>query len=161
MTSSTTMTGGGTDFSKAEIGKAESRNHGHAIQTLGREHVELVPFRPLAHGMALAYAAESDRHQLIVPTHVVMKGGEIIGYGSLGAVKMFYAWMHTRKATPRDSFTAWRLAEQAMSDVNSPDRSPLVCMPCEASSPFAPFLAHKGYRVLGTAQITLKELKGR
>jgi len=138
MTTSTTTTVGGTE---------------PGVHTDGR--VRLVEFKDRLR-VPLAYAAMTDHHQIIAPTHVVLKGEEVIGYGSLGAVPMMFAWMHSRRATPRDSFTAWRLAEAAMRQRGIP----AVCMPCEASSPFAPHLARQGYEILGTAQITMKLLKG-
>ena len=130
------------------------------IQASGRlALLELTPELQLP----AAAAAAADRHQLIAPTHVVVKDGRVIGYGSLGRVRLFFAWMDTKHATPRDSFAAWRLAEAEMADGAAAQHRPtenLICMPCEAGSPFAPYLKHKGYDILGTAQITLKNLKG-
>jgi hypothetical protein len=36
-----------------------------------------------------------------------------------------------------------------------------ICLACESTSPFAPYLQARGYNVLGTAQMCLKALEGR
>lgn len=126
-----------------------------SVQTCRPGHVQLVALgSQLELKAQLQLAAARDRHQVIAPTHVVMKDGAVLGYGSLGAVPMFLAWMDTRRATARDSFTAWQLAE---ADLAARGHG-WVCMACEAASPFAPYLTKRGYTVAGTAQLCLKDL---
>jgi len=131
--------------------KAET-NTGEGVQASG--HATLLPMTPALLAQARA-AAAADHHPLIVPTHAVVREGRVIGYGSLGAVRMFYAWMDSQHATPRDSFSAWRQAEELL---RAPYARP-ICLVCDADSPFAPFLKAKGYEVLGTSQICLKTLE--
>jgi hypothetical protein len=130
----------------------------YAVQTSGskaikREAIKLQPLTPAWRELVIE-AATDDQHLVIAPTHAVVKGGKVIGYGSLGAVPMFFAWMHRRQATARDSFTAWQLAEAEMKRAGIQ----MVCMPCEAESPFAPFIQAKGYQKVGSATINLKGL---
>lgn len=99
-------------------------------------------------------AAAEDRHGVILPTHVVMRDGEVIGYGSLGRASLFFAWMSSKRATPRESFRAWELAEEELRRAGHD----VICLPCEESSPFAPFMQKRDYLKLGHAAFNLKVL---
>jgi len=115
-----------------------------------RPAVELVRMTPALRPAVVAAAAE-DGHAVIHPTHAVLRGNEIVGYGSLGAVPMFFAWLDTHKLSGPESFRAWAAAEKLLVG-----RGP-VCLPCMDDSPLLPFIARKGYVKIGTAHIHLKE----
>lgn len=108
---------------------------------------------PLAQLPALTEAARADgNHAIIDPTHVIMRGGEIVGYGSLGRVRMMYGWLDTNKLKGPESFNAWRQAEAEMRKLGGP-----VCLPCTLTSPLLPFMERKGYRPLGDVRLFRKE----
>jgi hypothetical protein len=115
-----------------------------------RAPIEVVPVTQV-HLQGLELLAKADGHGVIYPTHAVMRGDEeIVGYGSLGRVPMFFAWLHSRKLGPRESFEAWRQAEALLKG-----RGP-VCVPCTDGSPLLPFLEKKGYSKVGTAHLFIK-----
>lgn len=115
-----------------------------------RPVVELVTLTPSLLA-AVRVAAAADGHGVIHPTHAVMRGAEAVGYASLGAVPMFFAWLDTQRLSGPESFRAWREAEKLLAG-----RGP-VCMPCTAASPLFPFMAKKDYRDVGVAHIHLKD----
>jgi hypothetical protein len=111
--------------------------------------------RPLSPGQcpALVEAARADgNHAVIDPTHVVMRGDEIVGYGSIGRVRMFYAWLDTQKLSGMESFNAWRQAEMEMQRLGGP-----IACPCKLTSPLLPFMERKGYKPLGDVRLFRKE----
>ena len=102
----------------------------------------------------LTAAAAEDRHVPMHPTHLVMRGREIVGYASLAAVPMMFAWLHTTKLRGPESFRAWRLAEEEMRRRGVK----AVCLPCTHESPLLPFMERRGYKGIFDARIHLKEL---
>ena len=100
-----------------------------------------------------AAAAADQGHIVIHPTHGVWRGGESVGYASLGAVKLFFAWLDTQKLSAHESFNAWRQAELVLREQHAGP----VCLPCTAGSPLLPFVERMGYRRLGTAHFHLKD----
>lgn len=112
--------------------------------------VELVPITTLEEHAALERAATGDRHRVIVPTHMAMRGSEVIGYVSAGVVPLLFGWVHTQKATPQETFKIWREAEAAMHGKG------LSCLPVTDTSPLLKFAGKMGYDWLGTAHLHLK-----
>ena len=113
--------------------------------------VQVVPLTP-ALAAAVQRAAAGDRHGVIHPSHAVVRGADVVGYGSLGTVPMFFAWLHTQQMSAPETFRAWAQAEKILAG-----RGP-VCMPCTADSPLLPFVEKKGYARIGTAHLFIKEL---
>jgi len=107
----------------------------------------------LAQLPALMEAARADgNHAVIDPTHVVLRGREIVGYGSLGRVRMMYGWLDTHKLKGPESFCAWRQAEAELRKLGGP-----ICLPCTLTSPLLPFMERKGYQPLGNVRLFRKE----
>jgi len=126
----------------------------YAVQTSGsrgrREAVTLAPITLILRAQVQA-AAAADGHGVIHPTHAVLRGDEVVGYASLGAVKMFFAWLDTRKLSAPESFRAWRTAEDLLVGAGP------VCLPCTLSSPLLPFVERMGYQRLAEARLHLKD----
>ena len=73
----------------------------YAVHTAGktaghRAPVRLEPITLLLQAQVRA-AAAADGHGVIHPTHAVVRGDEVVGYTSLGSVKLVFAWLDTRK----------------------------------------------------------------
>lgn len=107
---------------------------------------------------AVAAAAAADNHVLIHPTHVVLRGTprggppEIVGYASLGSVRMMFAWLDSKKLTGPESFRAWRMAREEMAKRAGP-----VALPCTFDSPLLPFCERMGYKGIFDARVHLKD----
>jgi hypothetical protein len=97
-------------------------------------------------------AARGDgNHAVIDPTHIVMRAQEIVGYASLGKVRMMYAWLDTHKLSGLESFNAWRQAEEVLQGTGP------IALPCALTSPLLPFMERKGYKPLGDVRLFRKE----
>jgi hypothetical protein len=51
----------------------------------------------------LVRLAHEDDHQVVAPTHKVVKHGEIIGYASVNGAPSMHWWLHTKKGKARDT----------------------------------------------------------
>lgn len=127
----------------------------HHIQPsqLSRAEITVLPMQ-LAEFPAVAAAAAADGHILIHPTHVVKRGNEIVGYGSLGAVRMMFAWLDSKKLSGPESFRAWRQAETELKRMGGP-----IALPCTADSPLLPFVERMGYRGIFNARVHVKDFQ--
>lgn len=97
-------------------------------------------------------AAQADGgHAVMKPTHVAVRGKQVVGYGSLGALPMMFAWLDTKQLSARESFALWRAAEEQLKGRGQ------VVVPCGTDSPLLPFMEKLGYKKLGTAHIFVKE----
>lgn len=99
----------------------------------------------------LRAAAAADGHAVILPTHQVQRAGAVVGYASLGAARLFVAWLQS-DLTARESFTAWHQAEAILDRAGG-----AVCLAITENSPLRPFAERKGYTHLGNAHLYLKE----
>lgn len=96
--------------------------------------------------------AKEDDHQLIAPSHVVEKDGNIIGFLSIAQIPNVLMWLHTERATPRDAaavanfFECWLLDRGARTFV----------VPCLETSPFFPYISQLDYVNIGKTNLFLK-----
>src|SRR5688572_15550674 len=94
-----------------------------AVPTAPRERAKLLPLRPPANEQeqqhlanqlsALNECAAADQHVAIAPTHLVLKGEQVVGYGSLGGMPTMHVWMDTRHTNALDSVRMLEHAEVA------------------------------------------------
>ena len=83
--------------------------------------------------------AEKDGNRsLIMPSHVVKKGSEILGAFCLYSPTVYW-WMHTQKVKGRDSFSIF----QTMSALLANDGVSKFILPCEPESPYFSLLSKK------------------
>ena len=127
----------------------ENQNLERAPQPVGKVRVEPVTEKTLP--QIHAAAAADGGHAVLQPSHAVVKGDEVVGYGSLAVMPMMFAWLSTQRLTPRESFSAWKQGEALMAGKGT------VCVPCGMDSPLLPFMEKMGYTKVGTAHIYLKE----
>ena len=104
---------------------------------------------------ALRAAALADNHEIIAPTHVFEKRGEIVGYASLGSVPLVLPWFHTKKCKAAD--TLYLINQLENLSANSGQK--LVCVPFAEGSPLEPFIERLGYVRGGKFNLTFKELR--
>lgn len=115
---------------------------------------ELVEITDLAQLEALKVAAASDGHTAIVPTHVIVKRGEIVGYASIGAVPVLNVWVHSQKVVKFESVRLLREGEAMLKERGYR----FVILPVAENSPFRPYVQKLGYHTLGNASYNIKQL---
>lgn len=91
----------------------------------------------------LEHAAAEDDHIVIDPTHVIHKGGEIVGY--ISARPTVHWWMHTKKCGPRDSLAVMHALETLLRERGHEEYVIL----CATNSPYHPLMTRLGYQHLG------------
>ena len=74
----------------------------------------------------------------LMPTHVVKKGGVIVGAFCLYSPTVYW-WMHTQRTKVRDSLSLF----QTISALLANDGVVNFILPCESESPFFPILSKK------------------
>ncbi len=100
--------------------------------------------------------AKQDNHGVFLPTHLLKKDGEQVGYFSVampGAVLVF-AWLSTKEVTSRESFHLINSVESMVASGNGK----MICFPVPTDSPFHPLMESMGYRSGGTYEFFIKEL---
>jgi hypothetical protein len=102
---------------------------------------------------ALRSAASADQHTVLAPTHLVIKGDEIVGYGSLGGLPTLHLWLDSHKVHAADSLRLLETAEALLADKNVRQ----VLVPCSEQSPFAQHMERLGFKKLGTTTLFTKE----
>lgn len=105
----------------------------------------------LRQAITAAAAQDGRGHLVLAPTHAVVRGGMVEGYGSIGRVRVFHAWLHSEKISPRETLALWRAAEKLLAGAGE------VIVPCGLESPLLPLLARMGYQEVMTAKLFRKE----
>ena len=96
--------------------------------------------------------ASADQHAVVMPTHTVRKGGQIIGYLSLGALPTAFVWMDTKRAGPRDSYAVITFFENLLAPAGG------VLVPVLKTSPYYKFMEAAGYVSMGDGTMFMKGL---
>jgi len=73
-----------------------------------------------------------------MPSHVVKKGGEIIGSFCLFSPTVYW-WMHTKKVKVRDSLSIFQTMSALLANNGVKD----FILPCERESPYSSILSNK------------------
>lgn len=103
--------------------------------------------------------AGADNHEVIAPTHVFVKDGQIVGCASIGAVVLLLPWFHTQKCGARDSLYFINQMENLLANMMPANGPGLVCVPVVADSPFQAHIEKLGYVNAGPATVALKKVK--
>jgi len=103
---------------------------------------------------ALQDMALSDKHGVWFPTHVQIKGGELIGYLSMAAVPTVFSWQHTTKYSPLNSTQCIGYIEGSLQN------APAICIPCDPESPYMKFLPQHGYQAYSKPVVLFFKPKG-
>jgi len=85
--------------------------------------------------------AAADRHEVVLPSHVVERDHQMIGYLSVGVIPTVIVWLDSDRANVRDSMAVMTFYENAISDRGGSH----VIIPCSEKSPFRPYIENVGY----------------
>lgn len=108
---------------------------------------------------ALAILAQRDGHELVAPSHVFVKDGEIIGYASIAQVPLVLPWFDTRFCRAADSHYFINQIENLIAECMPDNGQPLVCVPFVPGSPFEPYIERLGFVNAGKVNLTFKKVK--
>ncbi len=85
--------------------------------------------------------AKADDHALILPTHVIERDKNMIGYLSVACIPTVIIWMDSVRANIRDSMAVMNFYENTVADRGGT----CVIIPCNEKSPFRPYVEKVGY----------------
>lgn len=107
----------------------------------------------------LARLAQADNHELIAPSHVFIKDGEMIGCASMATVPLVLPWFHTARCQAADSLYMINQMENLMANLLPLNGGDLVCVPFVKGSPFEPYIERLGYVNAGEVNIAFKKVR--
>lgn len=119
-----------------------------------KERARLVPIRDNETVKRLFEAARADDHMVIAPTHVMLRGTEIIGYLSLGAMPVVQSWFDSKTGHVLDSLKMIEMGEVVMASQGVTAYQVAV----SESSPFAPHMERLGYKPVGKTVLWQKQI---
>ena len=102
--------------------------------------------------------AQADNHEVIAPTHVFVKDGELAGCASVVSVPLVLPWFHTTRCKAADSLYMINQMENLVANI-LPVGSDLVCVPFVKGSPFEPHIERLGYVNAGAVNLTFKKVR--
>jgi hypothetical protein len=108
---------------------------------------------------ALAALAQDDQHEPIAPSHVFLKGNEIVGYASIAQVPLILPWFHTTRCRAADSQYFINQMENLIAECMPANGQELICVPVVAGSPFQPHIADFGYVDAGKVSLAFKKVR--
>jgi hypothetical protein len=102
-------------------------------------------------------AAEADGHgNMLLPSHVVLKRGKVVGCLSLGTVPVAHCWLHTKELKALDTAMVFAQAENELQRMGFK----VVVVPVPESAPLHGAMEkHFGYTSLGNVTLFGKKLK--
>lgn len=127
------------------------------------ERATLVPLQPRDQEEAAAYPARiaelqqlagEDNHAVLAATHVMVKGGKVVGYLSLGALPCVHAWFDTKNKHATDSLKMIEHGETIFREKGV--RAYTVA--CAETSPFTPHMERMGFEKLGVTTLWRKRI---
>lgn len=102
----------------------------------------------------LTKAANTDDHFVYMPTHVVTKGNDYVGFISVSAMPMILTWQDSKRVKTTDSLKLIGFVEGACSQIGAG----VMCMPCSPKSPYLTYLPKWGYKKFGNCDMFAKAL---
>lgn len=114
----------------------------------------LRPPKDAAEVSALAHLANADKHQIIHPSHLILKDGETAGYLSIFSAPIVLAWFSTKKCEARDSVRAIEAAEVFMRGMGRTH----YLTTCDPVSPFFPVMERLGFKNMGATTFMHKDI---
>lgn len=121
------------------------------------ERAELVPIAMFGDQVpamleSIGLAAQTDQHITLNPTHVMLKGGKIVGYLSLNGLPMVHCWFDSANKHATDSLKMIEHGVTAFRERGVRD----FTVACADNSPFAPHMERLGFKKLGTTTLWRK-----
>lgn len=99
-------------------------------------------------------AAAADNHAVLNPTHVVLKGEAIVGYGSLAGLPTLHLWVDSKRVNAMESMRLLETTEVLLAEGGCR----AVCVPCSEESPFYAHMERLGYTKLGRTVLFVKNV---
>jgi hypothetical protein len=99
-------------------------------------------------------AAKEDNHNLLFPSHLLRKNGDIVGAWSLAAIPLCLVWSHSKRISARDSFTFSGVMDTLMLERNFN----FYLMACDSDSNYYPHMEQLGYKFVWPTNIFYKQL---
>lgn len=104
-------------------------------------------------------AAEADGHEMVAPSHVMLKDGQIVGAMSIGMVPLVLPWFDTKKCTARDSLYFINQGENLLAELMPANGQDLICVPFAEGSPFAAHIEGLEFVNAGKFHLTFKKVR--
>jgi hypothetical protein len=79
----------------------------------------------------LVELAKKDKHGVVFPTETVLKGGKKVGWFSVGACPLVWAWLSTEEVKVRDTISMINIVEGVQRRLGAPG----IYFPCGKESP--------------------------
>lgn len=102
----------------------------------------------------LSQRAKEDGHAAIAPTHVMLKGNDIVGYMSVNGLPCVLWWMDSKATGVVDSSRAIREMENALRFNGATG----YLMPCMKDSPYYEHMERAGYQKVCETVVFFKPL---
>lgn len=118
------------------------------------ERARLVSIKDNETARRLFEAAQADHHVTIAPTHVMIRGEQIIGYLSLGGMPVVQAWFDSKSGHVLDSLKMIEMGEAIFDSQGVKG----FCVGVSADSPFAPHMERLGFKNIGQQVLWHKTL---
>jgi hypothetical protein len=94
-------------------------------------------------------AIKADNDNLIHPSHLLERGGEIIGAASMAVVPVVMVWNHSQIIGPRDSMHLTKIYDSVMETKGF--RNFIIA--CNKNSPYNPHMKKLGYTPIWETEI--------
>jgi hypothetical protein len=102
----------------------------------------------------LVAAAKEDNHDVVFPSHIVRKNGELIGYAGIFSMPILMWWLDSKKGKARDSLEMLKEIEN-IARAKQVKRYVTICA---ESSPYFKHMNRLGYSKLGETVMFQKEI---
>lgn len=119
-----------------------------------QERARLVALKDNDMVRRLGAAAQADNHLCIAPTHVMVRGEEIIGYLSIGGMPVVQAWFDSKSGHVLDSLKMIEMGEAIFDSQGGKQYMIAV----SESSPFAPHMERLGFKPVMQTVLWHKQL---
>lgn len=100
--------------------------------------------------------AKANQHDFILPTHVVVKGGKVVGHASVGAITYTHV-NFSPEMVAEDSFQAIHIIENLVEEGGGR----VIITPIGKDSPFHSTMTNPkmGYKFLANVDLFMKEIQ--
>ena len=97
-------------------------------------------------------AATKDDHSIHLPTHKIVKNGEVVGAWSLGSIPLVMTWNDTKKINSRESL----LIQNAINSIMNDRGQEQYFIACDENSNYRKYMERCGYKLFWKTDIFVK-----
>lgn len=102
----------------------------------------------------LVLAANKDHHDVVFPSHIFRKNGELIGYAGIFSTPVLMWWVDSQKGKARDTLELLKEVED-LAKTKGINRYVTIC---SEDSPYFKHMGRLGYTEMGQTVMFQKEL---